>query len=126
MYFLNIINESAEAGKKINDNDIHTLYAFICEVVSTIAAIYSGFKTLTKFMNPDPEKENPATGRDILFIFIYAILTVICPLLVMVVFWNSTHSIWWYLLQGFSLSIIGGFIGFVFFMRKINNILNEK
>ncbi|HEX8515309.1 MAG TPA: hypothetical protein VF868_03860 [Bacteroidia bacterium] len=126
IYTLNILSDFVKLIKPITESDTHIAYTFICEIFSTLVGIVAGFKALMRFMDPKSGKEVRHNARDIFFVLTYIIISFICPIVIMVQFWSYPHSVWWYLLQGFSVCLISGFIGFVFIIRKINKMLHEE
>jgi hypothetical protein len=124
--FLNIVNELARLIRPINESDFNIIYTFVCELVSTIFMVISGFKKVVRFLNPQREKNEKINKRDILIVFLYILVGLVSPISIILIFLGSVHTFWWYVVQVFSGVVILSFLGTVYLIRKVNKILNEE
>ncbi len=129
MMILDILNkadELAKAIKPINDSSIHIIYTFVGEVVVVLSAGITCWKRFMQFINPDDlNLKHKSTTRDNIIMLIATIIGFVFPLTLMILFWSAPHSIWWYLLQGFSAWIIVSFLALVFVFRSVNKMLKK-
>lgn len=123
---LNIFNDIANKVKPFNDSDYHIIYAFICEVVTSLSAGYGAFKWLANYMNPDAKAEYKTTTRDVIIIIIFGIIMFISPLVIIIWTYPKLFSFWAVVIQTFSYILMYSFIRLIFIFRKLNKLLNEE